>query len=177
MDINIYLIKRCELRPSDERSMRDELASYFERVRTRNPRWAAEYAVSVRLQRACPPMVSPTDVMVYVVQTSSDSVFARLGVAAHSSGHGGLTALNIPGGLRASEVYARSEFGSLLAKVAFHEVLHNKTGWSNSRLHGHHHGGVSAASIRADSVMNDEDLDLMGTHLGAAHPQWTGGCS
>jgi len=177
MNINIYLIKRCEMRPSVENPMRDELAAHFESVRSRTPRWASDYNIAIRLQRTCPLSIAIADVVVYLVQNPTDSVFARFGVAAHPSGHGGRTCYTIPGRLRASEVYVRSEFGSLLAKVVFHEVLHNKTGWGNSRLHGHHHGGVSAASIRHDTVVSDEDLDLMGTHVGAAHPQWTGGCS
>jgi hypothetical protein len=177
MDINIYLIKRCEMRPSVETPMRDELAAHFESVRSRNPRWTADYTISVRVQRTCPTTTTHADVVVYLVQNAADSVFARFGADAHPSGHGGRTCLTIPGRLRACEVYVRSEFGSLLSKVIFHEVLHNKTGWGNSRLHGHHHGGVSGGSIRADTVVTDEDLDLMGTHLGAAHPQWTGGCT
>lgn len=177
MDITVYLIKRCEMRPSVLDSMRDELIAHFASVRSRNPRWSADYTIAVRVQRTCPSTTSHADLIVYLVQNTADSVFTRFGADAHPSGHGGRTCLDIPERLRASEVYVRSEFGSLLAKVIFHEILHNKTGWSNSRLHGHHHGGVSAEAIRADTLVTDEDLDLMGTHLGAAHPQWTGGCT
>jgi hypothetical protein len=151
-----------------------ELNGYFDRVKARDPRWAS-YNIRLPVQTACPGTVSNIDVVVYLVPDPGHSVFQRFHVS-HSGGHGGFTALNIEGHQRASEVYVRTDGGTLLAKVAFHEILHNKTGWGNGRLHHHHRGGISSATIGVDTPVVDADLDLMGSHLGSHHAQWTGGC-
>lgn len=176
MNITIFLIKRCDIVPSVEQMLRTQLALYFDQVLARNPDWRAAYSVQIQTQRSCPAAAVDTDVVVYLVQNVEQSAFARFGVT-HSSGHGGLTVSPIAGGLKASEVYVRSETGTLLAKTAFHEILHNKTGLGNRGLHGHHRGGISSATFRVDTPVTAEDLDLMGNHLGRRHPQWLGGCS
>ena len=176
MHITIYLVRRCSLFPPVERSLQHELDSYFQQVLARNARWHADYTVSVQLLSQCPAAAGSGDVVVYLVQDAESSVFRRFGVS-HTSGHGGLTVANIAGNSAACEVYVRTETGTLLAKTAFHEILHNKTGMGNRALHSHHRGGISAARFQVDTPVTDEDLDLMGNHLGAQHPQWTGGCS
>ena len=173
--INIYLVKRCMMMPRIERQLTENLNSYFHDVLERDPQWREDYSVEIQIGSRCPTVPSDRDVVVYLVQDASASVFSRFGVAAH--GHGGLTVHNIPPGRQAaSEVYVGTSVATLLSKVTFHEILHNKTGWGNNRLHHHHRTGIASAVIRVDTPVTDGDLDLMGNHLGGRHPQWSGGC-
>ena len=174
-DITIYLVKRCMLLPSIESAMREQLQAHFDAVLQRNDEWREDYTVTVRIGSSCPTLPNERDVVVYLVQNAGASVLSQFGVVAH--GHGGLTVMNItPGRQTASEVYVGTSNATLLAKVAFHEALHNKTGWSNNRLHHYRGGSITAAVLRVDTGINDRDLDLMGQHLGRRHRQWSGGC-
>ena len=173
-NINVYLIKKCAVMPSHERMMLSALSGYFEQVLASNPQWRTDFRVTVQLSTTCPAGVTDLDVVVYLVQDGSHSLFTALG-ASSTSGQGGRTIFNARGNQCACEVFVSTVAGTLVAKLAFHEILHNKTGLSNSQLHRHHRGGISSATFDVSTPVTNEDLQLMGTHLGARHAQWTAG--
>lgn len=171
MDIQICLLKRTMIRPTVERTMVETLEEFFARVVEQA---GADFTVTVVCQRTPPEVVTDKDVAVYLVESAEHSAFARFGVA-HRSGHGGLTASGIDGGKSACEVYVEQQPGTLLARLIFHEVLHNKTGWGNRQLHSHHHGGVSAESLQVNTALTAEDVALLVANLDREHEQWWGG--
>jgi hypothetical protein len=68
----------------------------------------------------------------------------------------------------------------LVARLAFHEIMHNKL-----RLNDTMHslpinkggGGLAKAVIANTDNLNQGNIDIMAAHLWDRHPQWTGGCS
>lgn len=168
MDIRIFLVVRTMLLPSQQSAISGGLGDFFGRVMAGFP----DYTVTTPFLRSNPTDATDLDVIVYLVSGPEASVFSALRVS-HPTGHGGLTVSPIPPGRRsASEVYVRTEMGSLLARVIFHEVLHNKTGMGNQTLHRHASGGVTAASMSVATDVNAANIQLMGGNLGRRHVQW-----
>ncbi len=61
----------------------------------------------------------------------------------------------------------------LIAKIAFHEAMHNKVVRDVHNLGG---GGLSSRAISEGTAMTDIDKGAMAEVLGRDRPQWTNGC-
>jgi len=76
-------------------------------------------------------------------------------------------------GSGASEVYVKTTDAALLAKLAFHELMHNRLRQDNNQLHPQ--GGLAAASITPSSQLNDRNIRSMAAVLRNPIAQWTQG--
>ena len=106
MDVTIFVVQRCMIRPSIRASLETHLDDYFQRVTERPPRQNHRVRVEFvgRRQR---PTLTPADVIIYAVPNTQNSVFTQFtSPSGQSSGHGGLTLFNIrPRHQTASEIY------------------------------------------------------------------------
>jgi hypothetical protein len=73
----------------------------------------------------------------------------------------------------ASEVYVKSDDAVLLAKLAFHELMHNRLKLGDDQLHPQ--GGLAAASISPSTTLNDRNIKSMQAALNTPITQWTAG--
>jgi hypothetical protein len=120
------------------------------------------------------PNVAAHEVLIYVVQGQLDSVVGP------NFGHGfpeahGFTAWN--GNGTGSEIYLANRGAPLMARIAFHELMHNKLHWEGTRLHGSEGGGgLAQETVNESTQLTDANKTLMAGVLGNDRPQWTGGC-
>ncbi len=63
----------------------------------------------------------------------------------------------------------------LIARVIFHEALHNRTGMGNHALHTHPGVRLGGEPIRETDMPSREDIRLMAKRLTNPTRQWTGG--
>lgn len=166
--IIVYLIRRTMMMPSIASRLESELNRFLQQVLDRNAAaLRTSYSIAVQRVSSTPTSARSLDVVIYLVADAAHSISDGFeGVDSHPSGHGGRT-YQLPGNTTGSEIYVGTENGTMLAKVAFHEMLHYKTGWDNATLHSHSSGGITAASLQVDTAINDGNLELMGQHLGA----------
>ncbi len=117
-------------------------------------------------------VVQQTDIVLYFLASQADSIIKEKykAVPKHNSGSGGT--FNSPGGML-SEVYLRAMEGDfaysrLVAKLAFHECMHNKIDApAGSTVADIHNGdGLAAASISNGSDLTDKNIALMAANLG-----------
>jgi len=73
----------------------------------------------------------------------------------------------------ASEVYVKSDDAVILAKLAFHELMHNRLKQSDDQLHPQ--GGLGGASITPATKLNDRNIKTMQAALNTPITQWTAG--
>jgi hypothetical protein len=78
-------------------------------------------------------------------------------------------------GAGASEVYVKSNDAVLLAKLAFHELMHNRLKQSNQQLHPQ--GGLAAAKLSGSSTLNTRNIQSMAAVLRQPITQWIAGIS
>ena len=80
------------------------------------------------------------------------------------------------GNLTASEIYTTRLGGNaaMLAKLAFHEAMHNKT-HQGSGLHGG--DGLAVSPVTASSTLSRANIRTMAGLLARSRPQWSGGCT
>ncbi len=115
-----------------------------------------------------PPALTSRDVMVYVLPSAMDSVVARRFKS--SVGGSGLTGWS--SAETASEIYlAGIRDSGALARLIFHEVLHNKLHYSDSKLHPL--GGLAGDPV--GDHLTSGNKKLMQTALQKPRTQWTGG--
>lgn len=163
--VNVYLIRRCMMRPSVSDRLVTGLNGFLQQVLDRDGgALRSSFTINVTMTASTPAAAQTLDVVVYLVQDAEHAVATT--ESPHPSGHGGRTYHGLAGGASAAEVYVRAESGALLARAALHEMFHYKTGWDNS-LHAHASAGIVAASLRVDTPVTDGNLQLMGEHLGA----------
>ena len=74
----------------------------------------------------------------------------------------------------ASEVYVKSDDPVLLARLAFHELMHNRLKMGENL---HHLGGLAAAVIYKDTPLTDSNIKRMAAVLRSPITQWTAGIS
>jgi len=126
-------------------------------------------------------IVKPTDVVVYFLASEKDSIIREKYKAApkHSSGSGGT--YPSAGGML-SEVYLRAMEGDfaysrLVAKLAFHECMHNKIdaapGSPTSDIHAVGGGGLASSTITNGTELTDKNVSLMAANLGRQITQHT----
>ena len=73
----------------------------------------------------------------------------------------------------ASEVRVTSTDATLLAKLAFHELMHNRLRQSDQQLHPQ--GGLASATIYADTQLTTRNIKSMAAVLRNPITQWTQG--
>ena len=73
----------------------------------------------------------------------------------------------------ASEVYVKSNGAVGLAKLAFHEFMHNRLKQSDNQLHPQ--GGLAGASITSSTRLNHHNKESMAAVLLDPIKQWTSG--
>jgi hypothetical protein len=81
-------------------------------------------------------------------------------------------------GAGASEVYVKYSDAILLAKLAFHELMHNRLKQSNQQLHNPKgQQGLAAADIKSTTKINDANIKSMAAVLRDPITQWIAGIS
>jgi len=136
---------------------------FFDRVSARLP-------ASDRIQVLFPPggfQATDLDIIVYFTPTDI-SVVANLtkeSIDPLTKSHWGWTASERPGAgaspptlRRASEVYPRMIDADVLAKLAFHEAMHNKLR-QGQELHAG--GGLASAGVGSDKSLTDINVAAM----------------
>ena len=93
--------------------------------------------------------------------------------------HWGWTASERPSGSagnahlkRASEVYAKMIDAEVLAKLAFHEAMHNKLR-QGAELHAG--GGLASAGVGSDKSLSDDNIAAMAAAMRTPVKQWPEG--
>jgi hypothetical protein len=129
----------------------------------------------------CPitQMIQPYELLVYFVPTPMDTVLRSIQSVFGANDLGGTTVF-FSNGQHASEVFTNVGDSDLVARMAFHEIMHNKLRLDDS-MHSlpinKGGGGLAQASITTNDNLAPGNIDLMAAHLWDRHPQWTGGCS
>jgi hypothetical protein len=126
-----------------------------------------------------PQRIQPHELLVYFVSSSTDTILRSINDVIGTPDLGGTTVF-MRNGEHASEVFVSIGNSDLVARMAFHEIMHNKL-----RLGDTMHtlpidrggGGLARAVISNTDNLTQGNIDLMAAHLWDRHPQWTGGCS
>jgi hypothetical protein len=160
---NIYLVRLGDIALNDDQQtqVRTLLKGFFDRVirSSRSLRTRFDEGVRVRWTTSCPTTrIQGHELLIYMVQSVISSAWA--------TGAGGKTG---------SEVYVGRMTPALVARVAFHEAMHNKTHWNDRRLHGR--GGLARATVLDNTRLTRQNIQDMARVLGRNRPQWTGGCA
>jgi len=151
----------------------DAVHALFEPVVARHPDFSR---LSVRSTMEAPGL-GVHDALVYVIPDAERTLVAEHFEAA--PGATGLTAWRASPNETGSEVYANLSGGSsvaharALADIVYHELLHNRTHWSDARLHNHASRGLARSPVAPPATEGNHRL--MADHLAAPRPQWTGG--
>jgi hypothetical protein len=119
-----------------------------------------------------PTSVGDTDLLVYFIDSKSDSLVHKIRPKA-SLGAGGTTHVSTAGNL--SEVYlsaARNDVDPIraLAVLAFHEAMHNLLRLGNS-LHASGGMGLAAETVYSNSTLTARNKTLMAGVMGKKIPQ------
>jgi hypothetical protein len=129
----------------------------------------------------CPitQIIQPYELLVYFLPTPMDTVLRKISDVVMASDLGGSTAL-MKDGQHGSEVFMSVGDTDLVARMAFHEIMHNKLRMDNA-LHSLPEnkggGGLAQSVISNKDNLSLGNIDIMAAHLWDRHPQWTGGCS
>lgn len=123
------------------------------------------------------PTVTPQDLLVYFTSTDY-SVVSRLAGNKFDPlavSHWGFTDFRMKNGvvtIAGSEVYTKSLQSDVLAKLAFHELMHNKLTLGNEM---HSHGGLAQATVGPQTDITQRNIAEMAAAMPNAVPQWTDG--
>ena len=177
---NIYLVKLGDINLEEQQQTQvsTALKGLFDRVirSNRSLRTRFDEGARVRWTTSCPTTrIQAHELLIYMMQSTLSSV-----VSAHfpntRPGGNGVTAWSTgAGGESGSEVYLGRMTPALVARVAFHEAMHNKTRWNDRRLHGR--GGLAGARVLDNTRLTNQNIQDMARFLGRNRPQWTGGCA
>lgn len=173
----IYLVKLGGATVGNEARAGAELKSLFDQVIDTSETLGRRFSdgAEVLWSSTCPD-VAGHELLIYVVPSSDDSIVkdmpALRGRAAPSGSDAGFTAW--AEGLTASEIFpARGTAPAMVAKLAFHEAMHNKM-HSGSDLHGQN--GLAVSPLDPSSTLSADNKRRMARVLGTNRRQWTGGC-
>jgi hypothetical protein len=174
----IFMVKLGNPRVGIEGQFSTILKGFFDQVIRFNAALNRRFDEGSEVQwMARCPETAPHELLIYVVSSGMDSIVNSLpGLSSRpaSIDADGLTAWT--SSLTASEIYV-NRFGadaSMLAKLAFHEAMHNKTHQGSGLHHG---GGLAASPLRSGSQLTRPNIRTMASALGRARAQWTGGCT
>lgn len=106
---------------------------------------------------SAPASIQNTELLVYFVRSSMESVVRGMPGGPGSAGSGdGLTAFT--NSLSASEVYVSSS-RSYLAEMAFHELMHNKLHLGDAALHARN--GLASVPLTAGTSPSTQNISQM----------------
>ncbi|PVX75204.1 hypothetical protein [Paraburkholderia unamae] len=163
----------CLGKPDLYLKVNQQLQGYFDRVgRAMRP---AEKILVAWIPAA--PTPTPLDLLVYFtpVEYSVVSRFFGKPVDPLAVSHWGYTQFQTANGrvtVAASEVYAKSLEPDLLAKLAFHELMHNKLVTGNGL---HTRNGLAQATVGPNTDLSAENIADLAAAMHNPVPQWTGG--
>ncbi|MGB5486445.1 MAG: hypothetical protein WBN06_03580 [Lysobacterales bacterium] len=173
----IHMVKLGQARVGNESATGTALKGYFDRVIQSRAALQRSYAngAEVTWTTSC-PTVQTHELLIYVVTSALDSIVVSLPGLTNTQTRMNSDGLTVwTGTFTAAEVYT-TRFGTnpaMLAKLAFHEAMHNKTHRGNNLHSG---GGLAASPITQSSTLTTANIRLMGGVLARSRPQWTGGC-
>lgn len=116
-------------------------------------------------------------VLHFVENVASSYVIQKLPGKPIASKDGGFT--RTQNNTTGSEFYKFVDFGdgtlsqvraSGMAVIAFHEAMHNKTGWDNAKLHGPD-GGGGVATSPAGHALTSKNKSIMQTAMASTNTQ------
>ncbi len=174
----IYMVKLGTPRVANENETATALKGFFDRVIQSDAalRRRFDEGAEVQWMTQCPGPAAH-ELVVYVVSSGMDSIVVSMpGLSGRpgSIDSDGLTVWT--DSLTASEVYT-TRFGSnssMLAKLIFHEAMHNKTHRGSALHQG---DGLAVSPITAGSQLTAANIRAMAGVLNRSRPQWSGGCS
>ncbi|MBX2880428.1 MAG: hypothetical protein KTR32_10875 [Granulosicoccus sp.] len=119
------------------------------------------------------PVLRRHELLCYVLPGRGSSVITSdvFGSAASSLGADGTTAWQNEG-LFVSEVYRHGWAPDMLARIIYHELMHNKFREGNAM---HRRGGMAAAEIGEDTEQRRANTRRLGNRLHIPRRQWTDG--
>lgn len=117
------------------------------------------------------PAVKPQELLIYVVPSRSDALVQPFFEVKYDASADGCTAWHSKHGT-GSEIYRGNWSPKELARLAYHEAMHNKLHKDKS-LHGL--GGLAAEVITASTKQKASNNKTMGQALNRSQKQWLGG--
>ena len=153
------------------KSLSDSVAALLKPVVAHSSKFDS---VEVKVVSAAPSMPQHS-LLCYVVKTRSQSLIAAadFGISVDQLGQDGMT-LWRTGDTSVSEVYQHSWKPEMLAKLVYHEFMHNKLRETNKM---HRRKGLAAAIVDAESEQRAANSRRMGKRLHRKQAQWLGGFS
>ncbi len=171
----IYMVKLGNPQIGNQAAISTRLKAYFDQVIHANHNLSQRFSggAEVSWPTGC-PHAAAHELIIYVLGSSMDTVVSYLpglSSAPNNFRDDGLTTW--VGTLSASEIYTSrfSNNADMLAKIAFHEAMHNKT--HNNNLHTT--GGLAASPLTSASTLTQRNIRMMASAL-TSQTQWTGGC-
>ena len=119
------------------------------------------------------PAIADHELLCYVVPARGNSVIdlQEFNISAANLGQDGTTVWRDPA-TSVCEVYRHEWEPELLAKLVYHELMHNKLRESNRM---HRRKGLASAVIEEDTEQKQANSRLMGRRLHRKQPQWLDG--
>jgi len=118
-----------------------------------------------------PTVVGNSELLVYMMPFNyTVAKSGRLETGAPPPDHDGLTHPMADG--VASEVYLHTSDTDILAKLIFHEAMHNKLAMGNEM---HPKAGLAASPVGPNSALSQPNIADMAAALDRDRPQWTAG--
>ena len=138
--------------------------------------WSLSFRGGSRKSPGSSPLsLAPRDLIVYFVREPSDSVLRYLaGTGSPHPNGSGFTKYTATE--TASEVYTRGNQNDPvgLANVAFHELMHQVSGFDGARLHVP--DGLAAEQVQANTNLSPGNIRFMVNHLQSSNRRpWTDG--
>jgi hypothetical protein len=120
------------------------------------------------------PKLRDYDLLVYFVDSPSDSVIKYLGGIPDADATGWT---KFGHSQMACEVYIGrvQDDPEGIANLAFHELMHIKSNMDDKKLHNTRGLSMGRWKVTADTPLNKGDIDLMVKHLTTKRNLWTGG--
>ena len=163
-------------------TLRQRVEEFFSKVVTASGKFDAEKVEWAK----SPPTLGAYDLLVYFVRDTLDSV-VKPGLNPKETLQkdlAGVTLWQTHTGLTGSEVYLYGHLddSEFLARMAFHELMHNVS-WTGSSLHAMKQHKkktmcLSAERLLPSTALCDGDIEFMADHLTTGkRKQWDGGFS
>lgn len=117
--------------------------------------------------------VTALDVVIYFTFDSNVSIIEHVANRTRTCGNNaaGCTDPNAP---QISEVYVSGNFPPRkLANIAFHELMHNKTRFTNAQLHNHPNDGLAQSPTNESHQLTQANIKLLQPFLQTRREQFT----
>jgi hypothetical protein len=151
------------------------LKGYFDRVVAASGAFAQSSVIWIP---AIPPVLQPYELVLHFVplEFSVAAVLSGKRGDPQINGHWGMTSWTTNRTLTVSEVIVKSLEADILAKLAFHELMHNKL---TNDLHAGMppqpvpQMGLASPVLDQSTNLSQGNVDAMARDLRVIHPQWT----